>query len=108
MVQGGCRLGFALEATPGGGVGQSVGQELDGGRAIELGIERTVNRAHTARPERRLDAVASDQRATGERPVRELFTAPALRHQATRNRAARRTILVLILEGALKFALDLT
>jgi len=60
MVQRRCRLGLLLEAAAGICVGQIPRENLDGDRAIELGIESAVNLAHAACAQQRNNLIGSE------------------------------------------------
>jgi hypothetical protein len=64
MTEGGGRLGFALEAAQGGGVGSHVvGKELQGNVAVKLEVLGLVDHAHAAATDLTQDLVMRDRRA---------------------------------------------
>jgi hypothetical protein len=63
VIQGGSHLRFALEAAARRRVGKFVGENLDGDRTIEMGIDRPIHDAHAAGADRGLQLVRPDPRA---------------------------------------------
>ena len=53
------QLGFRLDALGGGGAGGVFAQFLDCHRALQLGVPRQIDHAHTASTKRVLDAVTT-------------------------------------------------
>ena len=67
MVQGGSRLSLLLETTQTVRIVGEIGwEDLDRNRAIEAGIERAINLAHAACPERAEDLVGTERGARPE------------------------------------------
>ena len=74
MVEGGKRLGFALEpGEPVGVIGKRVGQPLDRHVALERGIAGAIDLAHAALADERHHDVRTDSGTEGERHPARLF-----------------------------------
>jgi hypothetical protein len=60
MIQAGNNFGFTLKAlAPRRVVGEMVGKNLDGDRAVQARVPRPIHLAHPARTDRRQDLVGT-------------------------------------------------
>jgi hypothetical protein len=74
IVQRGNRACLVLEALPRFRISRERdGEHLDGDGAIEPGVVRAVDLAHTARTKRGYDFVRTEARARGERHLDEFY-----------------------------------